>query len=114
MIKNKKKLEKIKSVIEQYDKKGIKLDSFLIGGRKTEYFDEKEKELKLPSVEGIYCSGYIDSKSIGHSHPQILMTKYQLYNESVDSLVNGALGKENNEFAKSTFLRVTGFKPTEL
>lgn len=108
--KNKELLKRIKCVIEQYDKMGITLDSFLIGGRKTDYFDEKEKELKIPSVESIYCSGYIDSESIGHSHPQILLSKIQLYNESINSLINGALGKEDNEFAKSTFLRVTGIK----
>ena len=106
--KNKEILERIKCIIKQYDKMGIILDSYLIGGRKTDYFDEKEKELKLPSAESLYCSGYIDFKSIGH--PQILMSKYQLYNESVDSLIKGALGKEDNEFTKSTFLRTTGFK----
>lgn len=108
--KNKELLKRINTVIEQYDKMGIILDSFLIGGRKTDYFDEKEKELKIPSAESIYCSGYIDSESAGHSHPQILMSKFQLYNESVNSLINGALGKENNEFSKSTFLRTTGIK----
>ena len=107
---NKEILKRIKTVIEQYDKMGITLDSYLICGRETEYFDEKEKELKIPSVESIYCSGYIDSESIGHAHPQILLSKSQLYNESIISLINGALGKENNEFTKSTFLRTTGIK----
>lgn len=107
---NKETLERIKTVIKQYDKMGITIDSYLICGRKTEYFDEKEKELKIPSVESIYCSGYIDSESAGHAHPQILLSKFQLYNESVNSLINGALGKEDNEFTKSTFLRTTGIK----
>lgn len=107
---NKEILKRIKTVIEQYDKMGITLDSFLICGGRTDYFDEKEKELKIPSVESIYCSGYIDSKSIGCVHPQMLLSKFQLYNESVNSLINGALGKEANEFTKSTFLRTTGIK----
>lgn len=79
--KNKEFLKRIKSVIDQYDKMGIILDSFLISGRQTDYFNEKEKELKIPFTESIYCSGY-----------------------------NGALGKEDNEFTKSTFLRTTGIK----
>lgn len=65
--KNKEMLERIKRVIEEYDEKGITVDSFLIGGRKTDYF--VEKELKFPSPESIYCSSYIDSESIKHSQP---------------------------------------------
>jgi hypothetical protein len=103
---NKELLKRIKVVVEQYDKMGITLDSFLISGRETDYFDDKE--IKIPSSESIYCSGYIDSER--NKHPQILLAKFQLFNESVNSLINGALGKEDNEFTNSTFLRTTGIK----
>ena len=106
--KNKEFLKKIKKIIEEYDLNDIILDSYLISGRYS-YFGG-EPESKNPTAELIYCSGYIDSESIEHLHPQILTSKFQLYNESVNSLINGALGKEDNKFNKSTVIRATEIK----
>ena len=98
-------LKRLKDLIENCDKKGIMLDSYLIGGRKTDYCGPH-----LPSAESIYCFGGCTDTEVSKLHPQILITKFQLFNESIDTLMNVFLGKEDNDFTKSAFLRVTGFK----